>query len=301
MRTSAPRAARRSTSRSAARAVASAAALAVVLLGASCVRTTPPRPAVDPLDWVAPDARLVLWSLWPDVRELVGEEAWAAHTDGWIESEALTDLASIELGDDYVGEFVVAGIHRLGLAPDAIATVLAEVERVPSSSGLERVNVNWRAEAHWRALFARWAAAHPDRVQSELDRAWSSAHANGDLWLLAACLELTRGEVPGFDPNGFAPRDADAPSSLWSDSAAADIAADLLRFHAQEWVERGASKPVLDLLERYGVPDGVELVELADLARARRNEFDNAVIPLPHPYNLELAVLRYEQLLAQQP
>jgi hypothetical protein len=100
---------------------------------------------------------------------------------------------------------------------------------------------------------------------------------------------------------GVAPRgtgDDREPSTLWSEDACRDISADLLRLVA---TKGGSSDAVLDLLERYGVPAGVDVHGLARTVRERRDELANAVIPLPHPYDIELAVLRFERLLAQQP
>ncbi|WP_145183012.1 hypothetical protein [Planctomycetes bacterium Pla163] len=282
------------------------------------MRTTTPAPPVDPLDWVAPDAHLVLWSLWPDVRELVGASAFDAHTAGWLEAEARADISGIDLGNDYVGEFVIAGVARLGLVPDAIEAVFVDAGIAPDRSGLES-----RLEPHWRVQFARFARAHPQRAREELEAAWTRAVAANDLELVAACIELARGEVVGYDPFVFegptghmdqadrarvdgasdsaAPLgagDDHTPSSLWSDEACRDTCRDLVWFVTGRG---GDTSGVLDLLERYGVPADVDLAELARITRERRDELADAVIPLPHPYDLELAVLRYERLLARLP
>lgn len=273
--------------------------LAVVATGAvtlgACSRPSKPAvPTTDPYTWVRPDGHRALWGVWADLRDLAGEEAWEARGYDWLERKALDDLGSIDDDQTFLDPFVIGGVHRFGLADEQWRAMLVKFEpEQPEDGGLTE-----RLRDHWRARWVRWAdervAAGEERAVVEaLARAWQRAFDEDDLALFGACAELARGDVPGFDPRALDGWD----ESGWDEDEARQLAHDLLGWHAQRWSERFAFDAVLDLIEAYGVPESIELEPLLQLARDRHEELWDATIPLPHPYDVELAVVRFELLV----
>jgi hypothetical protein len=49
-------------------------------------------------------------------------------------------------------------------------------------------------------------------------------------------------------------------------------------------------------MERFGVPEGVDLEAIVDAALHYYREMADETIPLPHPYSLHMRVLRLQRL-----
>jgi hypothetical protein len=278
----------------------SALLFSVVALAASGCRTdglsqsvsseAKPEPeVVRPESWVRHQSSPIFWSIWADVRDYVGEEKWAALDTSWMPARARRDLVTVTAKVKYADRYVLDGIWRLGLEREAVLRKLAEKEpeaEWPLSSSPRGVS------AAWRPRLERWLRAQPkaiaeSRLREELAVAWHEAIAARNPNLAGIVVAATEHWVGPDDTERLRP-------------AAQDLARDALRELESrgraDWRDAGIGPGLLLLLERYGVPPGVDLSAVVTAAQRYCREMVDESIPLPHPYDLELLTLRVERL-----
>lgn len=128
-----------------------------VLVWISGCSDPPPAPApFDPLTLVDPSETNPPWSLWADVREVVGAPAFDAATGDWLPAMAAEALAAA--GPPDREERLYDGLWRLELEREAL---LAELE----AAGTPRVFplADNHPPRHWRVLLEHWYGSGDDR------------------------------------------------------------------------------------------------------------------------------------------
>ncbi len=240
--------------------------------------------------WVKPQRWPGYWTIWADVRDVVGAERWAALDTSWMEERARFDLAAVDSEDDYGDLFVLSGLWRLDLLREEVLAAFAAREP----------DVVWplvageRGRGHgWRLRVERWVRAQPDEgrdaaLTARLDETWNDAVAVADLSVAARLLEA----------RGTRLRGVRAPPELRT-AVERLVRASLdeyLREFEQDWRDGRPPRGVIALMERFGVPSGVDLEAVVAAAERYDRELTDAVIPLPHPYDLHVRVLRLQRL-----
>jgi hypothetical protein len=267
------------------RAAVIALALTAVLFGCNSEPSSDLPDLTDPTvpeSWVAPQWSPSYWFVLADVREFVGEVRWAALDTAWMEEKARADLARFGPKNQNPSEHMYSGLWRLGLLREEVMAAIAEQD---GEAGWPLDTPGNRLQYAWRPRFARWVRAQGDDLSitalgARLGASWKAAKKAGDPTVFARVVETI-------------------------DTSIGREAADVLRPAAEEIVresiasiERGhLPRGVVFLLERFGVPEGVDLEPVLDAIRARYGEFADEVIPLPHPYDLHLQCLRIARLM----
>jgi len=267
--------------RTAARSARRAAAIAAALVLAACSVAPTPQPvrALDPALWFAPHSSQVLWDLYADVCDAAARAGSPVEQPTWVRERARLDLDALALlaaNQTYVLEHAVAGIARLDLVANE------DLAWVPA---LDEDPLGRRVGPLWRLHLERWLAEQPDESRAErladaFVAHWREAVARRDVDHLARLVEAA-------DAHGLA--------DLLPEGGRTEIAAVLRGLRPDEQVA-AAAPAVAVLLERRGVPADLDLEAWRRATRARFAELYDATIPLPHPFDLELALARFEKL-----
>jgi hypothetical protein len=125
------------------------------------------------------------------------------------------------------------------------------------------------------------------RLRVKLAESWREAVTSNDVRLAAA--------VAGAMDERLGRETADALAS----EARVLIRKSILALEASTRADprEYLGKVPLDLMERFGVPEQVDLKRIVDWARGRAESLQGEAIPLPHPYDLHLFILRLQRLL----
>lgn len=267
--------------RTAARATARVAALAVALVSAACsvAPTSPPVRALDPALWFAPHTSEVLWDLYADACGAAALAGVPVEQPTWVRERARVDLEVMTLRaatDAYVVERALAGIARLELVADDELAFVPTQDADPLGRGVGPL---------WRLHLERWLADQPSEVRAErladaFVAHWRAAVAQRDVGHLARLVEVA---------------DTHDLVDLLPDGGRTELATVLRAIRPDEQTA-AAAPDVAVLLERRGVPADLDLDAWRRATRARFAALYDATIPLPHPYDLELALARFERL-----
>jgi len=139
----------------------------------------------------------------------------------------------------------------------------------------------------------RWLRAHPGEdpkraLAGKLDASWQDAVAAADLKLAARVLEAR--QIWLGEEAAPATRRADVEKMV---RAALER---YLRDYGKDWRNGRLPLGVVALTERFGVPSGVDLDATLDAARRYYRETVDSVMPLPHPYNMNIRIQRLQRL-----
>ena len=255
----------------------------------ACDSRTPPVPGgtdlsdpTVPETWVEPRWSPAWWFVLADVSDFVGPERWSALDTAWMEEAARTDLAEWGPSNQNPSEHMLSGLWRLGLLREEVLAAIAELDR----------EVVWplrpgRSVVAWRPRIERWLRtreAKDPKVElwRELKRSFDEAVTVGDP-------ELAGRVVLAYDTwLGRAAADSH------SEEARALVRKELASIDRNYHIGDG----LLVLLEFYGIPDAVDLEPVLAAVRRRYRELADETVPLPTPYDLHLACLRLERLMA---
>jgi hypothetical protein len=237
------------------------------------------------------------------VRAYLGDDEWKSIDLSWMPARARADLARAraELGKtharwDYVASCLVGGLWRLDLEREAALELLSEHDGDaiwPLSTPEDRRRFLMDGREHlWRPRLERWYRVQP---------ADEAAH------ILAAKLAETWRQAVASKDAGLAAAVVHAMDERFGRKAAEELAPEalgLIRETLSGIEEKIRTRRVyvfssdlpIDLLERFGVPERVDLEPFVEGARRRAAELSGEPIPLPHPYDLALLSLRLGRL-----
>jgi hypothetical protein len=257
--------------------------------------TLPPRLRLETAvaeSWVKPESWRGYWTIYADVRDSVGEQRWAALDTAWMAERARADLATVTVEDDYDDEFILSGLWRLGMLRAEVLEVFARRE---PEAAWPLFTPDRRLGVGWRPRIARWFRARPAderkaALAEKLQETWKQAVAAADLKLAARVLEV-RQTLLGEEA---------APADLRPtvEKMVREYLGVYLREYEKDWRDGRPRIGVIRLMEWFGVPDGVDLDAVVAAAQHYYRETFGAVIPLPHPYGLNIRVQRLQRLQA---
>lgn len=273
-----------------------------LFVGCGSESATPPRPRapdVPPLwrldpavpeSWVKPERWRGYWTIWADVRDFVGKERWKSLDTAWMARRAREDLATVTPEDDYDDIFILSGLWRLGMLREEVLRALRDRE---PEAGWPLVASDRSRDTGWRVRIQRWLRARPENeresaLAEKLEATWKEAVTAADPKLASRVLEAReiwlgeRTAPPAFRPDveRMVRKSLDA----------------YLREYGRDWRYGRPPVGVIALMERFGAPEGVDLGKVAAAAAHYYTEVADAVMPLPHPYELNLRVQRLQRL-----
>ncbi len=264
---------------------------------------SPKEPGVQsPKTWVhASRTSPVFWWIWSEVRDFLGEDEWRSIDVSWMPARARTDLGAVGTKWRYEDTYMLAGLWRLDLERETVLKLVAahDGDAVwPLATPGNRFPLGRESDFPflWRPRLERWYRAQPageaaERLRGKLAATRAEAVASKDVELEAAILEAM--------DERFGRESAEALASEALGlirQTVADLEA-RIRVDPEEYWGRVPTA----LMERIGVPDDVDLRTIADCTRRREETLQGEAIPLPHPYDLHLLVLRLQRLLDRGP
>jgi hypothetical protein len=194
----------------------------------------------------------------------------------------------------------VGGLWRLDLEREAALKLLSEhdgdaVWPLSTPEKRPRFLMDGR-EYLWRPRLERWCRAQPaddaaKLLRERLAESWREAVASKDAGLAATVVQ--------------------AMDERFERKAAEELAPDalgLIRETLSGIEEKIRTRRVyvfsydlpIGLMERFGVPEQVDLEPFVDGTRRRAEELRGEPIPLPHPYDLDLLIHRLGRLQARR-
>jgi hypothetical protein len=266
----------------------------------------PPQSVSSPKTWVRwrPHHSPILWWIWADVRDYLGEDEWKSIDVSWMPASARADLAGaradlakVHATWRYQDSCLVGGLWRLDLEREAAIDLLAahdgDVVWPLATPDMKRPRFLMGDRPFlWRARLERWYRAQPageaeKSLRTKLAEAWREAVTSKDAGLAATVVQAMDERF------GRESAEALAPEALG-----------LIRETLAGIEERMRTRRVyvfshelpIDLLERFGVPEQVDLKPFVDGTRRRAAELSGEPIPIPHPYDIELLILRLQRL-----
>lgn len=259
------------------------AGLALLTLATAC-GSKPLDPAL-PESWIQPNRPAAFWSLWTDVRAYLGEERWAELDTSWMAERAAADVPRADKA--YADELIYSGLWRMNMERPAVLSALTRLE--PDVSWpLEPLG--WREPNAWRPRLERWYQAQPEAeaeslMRQKLDADWKLAYSSRDLGLAARVVEAREtwlGEAPTA-------KTASEALLLVQESVTSE---NLDRIYGDGIVPPG----FVELTERFGIPSGIKIDRIARAVARRAEDLENATIPIPRLYDLQLQALRLGRL-----
>lgn len=263
-------------------------AILLFILFPGCSSDTPPGRAGSgrlsdptvPESWVTPQWSPAWWTVLADVHDFVPTERWDALDTAWMVEKARTDLEEWGPKNQNPSEHMLSGLWRLGLLRPEVMAAVDEL----GGEAVWPLDPKLRLVA-WEPRIMCWRRDHPEdgALEAKLAESWQAAVAVDSI--------RTAGRViRAYELCVGSP----VPESLRAEAHAmvSDELADIDRnYHIDEGL--------LVLLESFGVPEGVDLKPVLAAVRRRYDELEDAVIPLPAPYDLHLACLRLSRLMAR--
>ncbi|MCC7140155.1 MAG: hypothetical protein IT460_17170 [Planctomycetes bacterium] len=247
------------------------------------------------------------WWIWSDVRAYLGDTEWKSIDLSWMPARARADLARArsDLGKthakwDYADSCLVGGLWRLGLEREAALELLSEHDgdaAWPLSTPDKRPRFLMDGREYlWRPRLERWYGAQPADGAAKLLRAklaetWREAVASRDAGLAATAMQAMDERI------GREVADELAPEALGLIRETLSGIEEKLR--ARRMYVCSYDLPI-DLMERFGVPEQVDLTPFVDGTRRRVAELSGEPVPLPYPYDVDLLILRLGRLQARR-
>ncbi len=251
----------------------------------------------NPGDYASP----VWWWIWAETRDYLGEAEWKSIDVSWMPARARTDMQEATPEWHYHQAYMLAGLWRLELERDAVLKFLwarDDEAAWPLSTPSKRFPLGGMGgdAVLWRPRMERWYRAQPkaeaaENLRAKLAESWQEALASKNV-RLAATVAQAMDERLGRE----------------STDALAAEALGLIRETVALWEAQGRKDPrdfsagrlPIALMERFGVPEPVNLTMLIDPARRQEESLGREPIPLPHPYDLRLQNLRLQRLLKRK-
>jgi hypothetical protein len=203
---------------------------------------------------------------------------------------ARADLETVTTEDDYDDIFILSGLWRLGMLREDVLRVHAERE---PEAAWPLVTPDRSLGTGWRLRIEHWLRARPEEeresaLAKQLEVTWKEAVAAADITLAARVLEVRQtwlGETT-------------VPAAVRVDveRMVRESLAAYLRAYEKDWRDGRPPLGIIGLMERFGVPDGVDLDTVVAAARHYYHETFGSVRPVPHPYDLHVRVQRLQRL-----
>ncbi len=255
-----------------------------------------------PKTWVhASRSSPVFWWIWSEVRDYLGEDEWRSIDVSWMPARARTDLRAVGATWRHEDAYVLAGLWRLGLEREAVLELVAahDGDAVwPLPTPLNRLPLGRENQFPflWRPRLERWHRAQPagevgETLSGKLSATWFEALASKDVGLAATVVEAMGDQ---FGRGSAQARVSDALGLIRETVSALGAR---IRLDPRE----SSGRVPTALMERIGLPSDVDLKPIVDWARHREEALQGEAIPLPHPYDLHLRVLRLQRLLDRGP
>jgi hypothetical protein len=244
-----------------------------------------------------------LWWIWSEVRAYLGADEWKSINLSWMPARARADLARARADLErtharwqHDDSSLVGGLWRLGLEREAALELLSahdgEAVWPLSTPGTRPRSLMDGRDPLWRPRLERWYRAQPagdaaKRLRAKLAETWREAVASKDAGLAAAVVEAMDERF------GREPADAWAPEAVGL--VRETLSAIEERIRARPGCVFSSDLPI-GLLERFGVPEAVDLRPFVDGARRRSAELNAAPVPVAWMYEADLLVLRLQRL-----
>jgi hypothetical protein len=264
---------------------------------------SPKEPGVQsPKTWVhASRTSPVFWWIWSEVRDYLGEDEWRSIDVSWMPARARTDLGAVGTKWRHEDPYMLAGLWRLDLERETVLESVAahDGDAVwPLATPGNRFPLGRESDFPflWRPRLERWYRAQPageaaERLRGKLAATRAEAVASKDVELEATILEAM--------DERFGRESAEALASEALGLIRQTVADLEARIRVDPWEYWGRVPTAL--MERIGVPDDVDLRTIAHWTRRCEQTLQGEAIPLPHPYDLHLLVLRLQRLLDRGP
>ncbi|MBL9087288.1 MAG: hypothetical protein JNM10_09105 [Planctomycetia bacterium] len=188
-------------------------------------------------------------------------------------------------------EFLVGGLWRLDLEREAALRLLSAHDG-DAAWPLTKPEKGRGFDLLWRPRLERWYLAQPvgeaaKNLRAKLAESWREAVASKDARLAETVVDAMDERL------GREPGEALASEARGLIRETISVLEACVR--ARPGCVFSYDLPV-GLMERFGVPEQVVLKPFVDGTRHRAAELAGEPIPFPHPYDLDLLILRLERL-----
>jgi hypothetical protein len=245
-----------------------------------------------------------MWWIWSDVRDYLGEDQWKSINVSWMPARARADLARArtELGRTharwgYNDSRLVGGLWRLDVEREAALKLLSDHDGEavwPLSTPDKRPRFLMDDRPFlWRQRLERWYRAQPvgeaaKSLRAKLAETWRKAVASKDAGLAATVVQAMDERFGRESAEGLGPEALGLIRETLSGIEE--------RIRARSGYVFSDELPI-GLMERFGVPEHVDLKPFVDGTRRRAAELSAAPVPSWWRYDADLLVLRIQRIL----